>query len=62
MLHKNFSLKNLLSSPFKRFVFLEYKCSMDNTCSGHGECMDVKDNGWCICRPGWTSKEDCSGN
>ena len=37
----------------------EYECSKENICSGHGEC---KDNSWCLCRPGWSSKDDCSGS
>ena len=40
-------------------LFLEYMCSKENICSEHGQCMD---GGWCLCRPGWSSKEDCSGS
>ena len=41
------------------YYFLEYKCSHENICSGNGGC---KDNSWCLCKPGWSSKEDCSGS
>ena len=58
------NFRNILPPLFKLFgfCFLEYKCSVDNTCNSHGECKDYEYNGYCLCRPGWTSKEDCSGN
>ena len=43
---------------FTIWLFLGYKCSEENNCNGHGIC---RDNTWCLCRPGWSSKEDCSG-
>ena len=60
-------LKACIKNSEKNFEFvwftigflLGYKCSDKNTCNGHGKC---KDDSWCICIPGWSSKEDCSGS
>ena len=51
-------LKILCISTVCLSLFLGYRCSKENICNGKGECMD---GGWCMCKPGWSSKEDCSG-
>ena len=43
------------------FTFTEYKCSYLNICSGNGECKEIDGDSWCLCKPGWSTKQDCSG-
>ena len=58
--HTSYSLKIVC---FIVLFISEYKCSILNTCSGHGECKDIDgNNSWCLCKPGWSTKQDCSGN